>query len=117
MIRRGLLAILLQFWWNRNPGPMGMRIGSWMLRNVPGMLTCEQVEAFIFDYYEGRLSERERKQFEMHLAMCPMCRVHFDGYVRAIELGRKVFEEDETPDEMPPELAGAILLAIEGDDP
>jgi len=78
------------------------------------MLTCRQVEAFVIDYHEGQLPEKQRKQFDLHLALCPMCRVHFESYLRSIALGQALFkEEDRAQDAMPEELVGAILLAAE----
>ena len=112
-MRNLILKLLLRFVGDQEPGPRKKRVGSWILRNVPGMLTCAEVEEFVFDYYEGSLSEKQCKQFDMHLALCPMCRVHFDSYVRSVALGQLVFKEDSLPEEIPEELVGAILLAFE----
>lgn len=106
--------LLMMFRQDRVPGPRKKRIGSWMLRNVPGMLTCEELEDFVHDYYEGAVTERVRRRFDRHLLLCPMCRVHFASYVRAIELGQAVCE-DELPEAMPEELVGAIRLALDGE--
>ena len=113
MIRHHLLRMLLHARGDGEPSDAKKRIGSWMLRNVPGMLTCEELESFIHDYHAGALEKKQRSRFEMHLALCPMCQVHFDAYVRTVELGQRVCEEDELPENMPEELAGAIRLALE----
>ena len=110
-MRKIMLKLLLHFVAGE-PGPTKRRIGSWILRNVPGMLTCVQMEEFIHDYYEGLVSDSVRRAFDMHMKLCPMCRVHFDNYVRAVALSQKVCAGDEQmPNAMPQELIGAILLA------
>ena len=113
MLRSMMLELLLRVFSDSEPGPAKKRMGSWLLRNVPGLLTCAQFEEFVFEYSEGTLPEQQRARFETHLALCPMCRVHFDSYVRATALGQLVFEEDGLPEDMPEELVGAILIAIE----
>ena len=111
-MRDRYLKLLLRFRGNREPGPLKRRIGSWMLRNLPGQLTCAQFEAFVIDYHEGELPERQRAQFELHLKLCPMCAVHFDDYVRTVALGKALCEdEDRLPADMPEELVQAIVLA------
>ena len=97
---------------NGSPGPLRRSIGSWMLRSLPGMLTCEELEGFVHDYVEQALDARSRARFERHLRLCPMCRVHFDEYVRTIALGQQLCEDDDRlPEGMPEELVGAILTA------
>ena len=36
-------------------------------------LSCQQVVELVTDYLEGRLSRRDRKRFEQHLAACDGC--------------------------------------------
>lgn len=36
-------------------------------------LACQQVVELVTDYLEGRLSKRDRRRFERHLAGCPNC--------------------------------------------
>jgi len=111
-MRGPLLRMLARLGPDENAGPTKRRLASWMLRNLPGMLTCSAFEEFVQEYYEGLLPDRVRRKFETHMQLCPMCRVHFDGYVRAVALGQRVCEDDESlPDGMPEELVGAILLA------
>ncbi len=111
MTRKLIMKLALRFRSEGKPSPTQKRVGSWILRNVPGMLTCEQMEAFVHDYQEGTLPEKQRRQFDFHLALCPMCAVFFETYPRSIELGQRVFETDGLPTQMPEELVGAILLA------
>ena len=76
------------------------------------MLTCAEFEDFVHDAHDGVLPDRTRRRFERHMALCPMCRAHFESYVRAVALGRKICETDDAlPDDLPEELVGAILLA------
>lgn len=97
-----------------NPGPIKRRFGSWLLRHLPGMLTCREFEAFVYDYHEGAVSRTVRRRFETHMRLCPMCSVHFDCYLRTVALGKRICADDLLPDDMPDELVGAILLALAG---
>jgi anti-sigma factor RsiW len=72
------------------------RAKSLMLRRMPFMLTCAEVEAFLLAYHEGELSPLQRATFDFHLRLCPPCRTSLAHYEKAIALGRKLFtEEDE----------------------
>lgn len=108
-----LVDLLARMHGDEEPGPFRRRMGSWLLRNLPGMLSCAEFEDFVHDYYEGALPEAVVRRFETHMKLCPMCRVHFDAYVRTVALGQRICEEDEQqlPDAMPEELVGAILRA------
>jgi hypothetical protein len=98
---------------HEDAGPAGLRLRAWMMRHVPGQLTCIEFEEFVHDYQEGSLGARERRVFELHMELCPMCRVHFVSYLRTIELGRRLCaaEDASAPAELPEELASAILAA------
>ena len=94
-------------------GPFKKQLGALFLRHFPGQLTCSAFEGFIYDYHEGRLTPRQQRTFDLHMRVCPMCAVHFRSYVRSIELGQKVCDEDdELPEGIPEELVGAILSAV-----
>ena len=94
-------------------GPLKKRLGSFFLRRGPGQLTCTEFESFVYDYYEGALTPKQRRTFDLHMRLCPMCRTHFESYVRTIELGQKLCEDEERlPNDMPEELVGAILAAV-----
>ena len=54
-MRGWILKLLLRFRGAAEPGSAKKRVGSWILRNVPGILTCAQVEAFVYDYYDAVL--------------------------------------------------------------
>ena len=111
-----LLKTLTRIRNGKSPGRLKKTIGSWLLRTLPGFLTCRQFEDFVHDYYEESLPEEIRRQFDEHLQLCPTCRAHFKDYVRTIALGQSVCEtDDELPAGMPEELIGAILLANQKD--
>jgi anti-sigma factor RsiW len=94
-------------------GPVGLRLRSWLMRHVPGQLTCEEFEQFVHDYQEGSLSPRERRVFDFHMELCPMCRVHFATYLQTIELEKRICSADEEnlTAALPDDLVHAILAA------
>jgi hypothetical protein len=105
-----LIDIVLRLQGEKPPSPLKRKFGSWVLRNLPGMLSCAEFEEFVADYYEDEVTPDVRRKFDNHMKLCPMCRVQFDSYLRAVELGRRVCEdEDRLPESMPEELVGAIL--------
>ena len=98
---------------HEDAGPAGLRLRAWLMRHMPGQLSCIELERFVHDYREGSLSPRERRAFDLHMELCPMCRVHFASYLQTIELGRKICATDDAsaPAELPEDLASAILAA------
>ena len=94
-------------------GPSGRRFRGWMMRNIPGQLTCMEFESFVHDYQQGALSPRQRRVFDLHMELCPMCRVYFASYLQTIELGKRICATDAeaAPEDLPEELALAILAA------
>ncbi len=112
-MRNVLVSLLARIRGEGEPGPLKRRLGSWMLRNFPGMLSCIEFEDFIYDYHEGSLPPDVRRRFEDHMKLCPMCRVHFESYLRTIAIGQRLCEDEERlPEGMPEELVGAILQAL-----
>ena len=83
------------------------------LFHVPLMLTCQEVEGFLSDYYEGRLTKFERKKFEFHIMMCRECREFMTAYRNSIALGKSLFEVPDAPvsADVPEDLVQAILAA------
>ncbi len=51
-------------------------------------LSCEEANAFIADYLEGRLDPTLRSRFEAHLHMCPACTPFLEQYKQTVELVR-----------------------------
>ena len=98
---------------HKDAGPAGLRLRAWLLQHVPGQLTCIELERFVHDYQEGSLGPDERRAFDLHMELCPMCRVHFVSYLQTIELGSRICATDDAsaPAELPEELTSAILAA------
>lgn len=90
------------------------RMVGLMFRHYPGLINCRTFESFLMDYHEGTLAEPSRKRFERHLAMCGLCRASYQGYVRSIEIGKRLFETETgpLPEEVPSELVGAVVSAM-----
>ena len=83
---------------HEDAGPAGLRLRAWLMRHLPGQLTCMEFERFVHDYHEGSLSRRERRAFDLHMELCP---------------NRRICATDDAaaPAELPEELAAAILAA------
>lgn len=45
-----------------------------MLRTLPMLATCEELEEFIGDYIDGALPDKQRRKFELHLELCGCCK-------------------------------------------
>jgi hypothetical protein len=87
-------------------------LGSIYLRHFPGQITCREFESFIIDYAEGDLTERQRRVFDWHMVICPMCKVHFETYMETIRLERTLGGgDDEVPEGVPAELLNAVLAS------
>ena len=91
---------------------------AWLRRvlfnQVPGMITCRELEAFIADYVEGRLPPAQRYVFVLHLLACRECRDYLKAYRRSLEVGRCVFAERDAPPplDVPEAFVKAVLDAI-----
>ena len=98
---------------HEDAGPAGLRLRAWMMRKLPGLLTCMEFERFVHDYQEGSLSPRERRAFDLHMELCPMCLVYFESYLQTIELGRRICATDDEAavTDLPEDLVSAILAA------
>ena len=94
-------------------GPFRTQLRAWKMKYMPGQLTCADFERFIHDYQDDSLTPRERKVFDFHMALCPMCRVYFANYLRTIELGQNVCATDAEAqvEDLPDDLVSAILAA------
>ncbi len=89
------------------------RVNAMMMKRMPGMLTCREMDDFMVDYLDGALPPGTRIRFDLHLRLCSGCREYVRGYRKSIELTQRVFEQDdaEVPAEVPDELVEAILDA------
>jgi len=94
------------------------RMVGLMFRHYPGLIDCATFERFLMDYHDGTLAEPSRVRFERHLAMCGLCRASYQGYVRSIEIGKRLFETatGPLPEEVPSELVGAVISAMRARD-
>ena len=113
-IRQSMITVLQKMMGrHEDAGRVGLQLRAWMMRYMPGQLTCMEFESFVHDYQEGSLSLRERRTFDLHRDLCPMCRVYFATYLRAIELGKRICATDPetTIDDLPADLVTAILAA------
>jgi anti-sigma factor (TIGR02949 family) len=41
-------------------------------------MSCQELVELVTDYFEGALSEDDRRRFEEHLAECPHCVTHLE---------------------------------------
>lgn len=80
-----------------------------MTRYVPGMLTCEEVDNFLYDFHEGQLSYAESIKFKLHLSMCSECRAYVRGYINTIRTSQAGIKKTELVETIPEELIDAIL--------
>ncbi len=90
---------------------IGRRLKGFMLKRVPGMITCREFEGFISSYLDGELSDRLRSRFDMHMRICRECRQYLQAYQRTIEVGQAVFTspDEPVPDDVPESLINTIL--------
>jgi len=95
---------------HEKPG-LGRRLKGFMLKRVPGMITCREFDGFISGYLDGELPDRWRSRFEMHMRICRECRQYLQAYQRTIEVGRAVFTspDEPVPDDVPESLINTIL--------
>lgn len=57
-----------------------------MTQYMPGMLTCQQVDGFLFDFHEGKLSYGEQLKFKLHLSLCRECQAYLKSYKNTIRI-------------------------------
>ena len=66
-------------------------------------LACVEAVELVTDYLEGRLSRRNRRRFETHIAGCPNCRRYLEQIKLAIEAAGRI-----EPEELEPEVAADL---------
>ena len=86
---------------------------GWMIRLMPGMITCKELEGFIVDYLDDSLPDHQRRKFEQHLRFCSSCVRYLENYKKTILLSKTTFNEgyNSNCDDMPEELIQAILAS------
>lgn len=80
-----------------------------MTKYIPGMLTCEEVDNFLYDFQEGQLSYLERLKFKLHLSMCKECKDYLRNYQSTIRMSQAEFTKVDTAEKVPEALIDAIL--------
>lgn len=80
-------------------------------------ITCQELEAFIMDFIDERLSEEQQAIFNTHLDECASCKSYVADYHKSIKLSQTAFGKTSLvntsshENEMPEELVEAILKA------
>ncbi len=80
-----------------------------MTRYMPGMLTCQQVDSFLYDFHEGNLSFAQNIKFKFHLSMCRDCQAYVAGYKQTIQNIKAGAAIEQHPQKIPEDLVQAIL--------
>jgi len=90
-----------------------------MTKYVPGMLTCEEVDSFLYDFHQGNLPFGQQLKFKIHIAMCSECKAYLEGYRNTIRLSKEAFVVNNSSvdndmvsppiEKVPEELMSAIL--------
>ncbi len=80
---------------------------------MPGMLTCREVEDFLYAYVEDELPRVQRVKFDVHIALCRECHDYLARYRETVALARRAFEDPAAPvpDSVPDDLVEAIVRA------
>ncbi len=74
-------------------------------------LSCAQVAALVFDYFEGELTDEQHAFVAEHLALCPDCAEFVRTYSAVGGLVRNAMEVEVDP-ELQAELDAAIFGAL-----
>jgi anti-sigma factor RsiW len=61
-------------------------------------LACVEAVELVTDYLEGRLSRRQRRRFEKHLAGCDACTAYLEQIRQTIALSGRVEAEQLDPE-------------------
>ena len=80
-----------------------------MTKYVPGMLTCEETDSYLFDFQEGLLSNNEKLKVRLHLSMCTECHTYFHRYRNTIRISQACFNEAPIVKNVPEELIQIML--------
>jgi predicted anti-sigma-YlaC factor YlaD len=80
-----------------------------MTQHMPGMLTCEEVDGFLYNFHEGHLSYFENLKFKLHLSMCSECRDYVDKYKNTIRISQAGSIKANQAVKVPEDLMQAIL--------
>lgn len=78
---------------------------------VGDQMVCTELVELVTDYFEGALSEGDRRRFEEHIAACGPCTRYVEQLRIMIELTGRLDERDL---ELEPGLRSALLEAFRG---
>ncbi|MEP1963663.1 anti-sigma factor family protein [Tateyamaria sp.] len=79
---------------------------------LPGMITCEVFEGFIYAYLEGTLPAPQRRLFEIHLKVCRSCRRYLSDYRKTLAATNALAADNKTNlENVPEDLIAAIIAA------
>ena len=70
-------------------------------------MSCQQLVELVTDYFEGRLSWRQRRRFEKHIAACHWC----TRYVEQMGVTIRTVGRIE-PDSLEPRVRDELLAAF-----
>jgi anti-sigma factor RsiW len=70
-------------------------------------IPCREVVELVTDYLEGRLSWRDRRRFDAHIAGCPHCTLYLEQMRTTIRTMGRLTEDSLSP-EMRTELQHAF---------
>ncbi len=88
---------------------MNLRLASGIqTEDIMPIVTCKHLDSFLDDYLAGRLVWWTRLQFQVHLTLCPPCKVYLDQYRRTVEAAHALSAPEPPATPMPPELAESI---------
>ena len=94
--------------------PIMRRIKGALMRHMPYMISCAEVEVFIQDYLSGDLPAGIRRRFDFHIRLCRECRDYLAAYQRTMVLEKAVMAPgQEGLEAVPEDLVQAILKARE----
>lgn len=80
-----------------------------MSKHLVGMLTCKEVDSFLYDFHEGQLTYAENIKFKLHLSMCSDCRAYVHGYKNTIRMTKENSTKVNSVENVPEELLQIIL--------
>jgi predicted anti-sigma-YlaC factor YlaD len=80
-----------------------------MTKYVPGMLTCKEVDSFLYDFHQGKLTYVEKIKFTLHLSMCRECQAYVQSYKNTIRMSQSAFIRQDPVEKIPEELIDVIL--------
>lgn len=72
-------------------------------------MSCQQLVELVTEYFEGKLSWRQRRRFEKHIAACQWCARYLEQMRVTIETVGRI-----DADSISPEAKGELLLAFKG---